>query len=242
LDSRVGDGDVPGPEEEDCKGHVPLLAAESEKRNFLSGYLSAPEKPLKESGSLGEKDAEQAREIVGEIWCAAARIEAVIRKMMDFSKPRAPRMELADLNVAIKDALDFYAISLPKSGIVLDRSRLEPVPKCRADSQMVVQVLLNLLINASQAMEKTPGDRIIRVASRVAGRRIVISVADTGPGIAQPLRDEIFDPFFTTRLDGYGIGLSFSRRVAEDHGGSLTVTQGEWGGAEFRIELPCPTQ
>jgi signal transduction histidine kinase len=76
------------------------------------------------------------------------------------------------------------------------------------------------------------------VSSAVREGRILIRVSDSGPGIPPAIRERIFDPFYTTRKDGYGIGLSFSRKVIEDHGGTLTADASEWGGAEFRIELP----
>jgi signal transduction histidine kinase len=70
------------------------------------------------------------------------------------------------------------------------------------------------------------------------GNQVLISVADTGPGIPLSLRDKIFDPFYTTKSNGSGIGLSLCHRIIADHGGSLSVTNSKWGGAEFRIEIP----
>jgi signal transduction histidine kinase len=107
-----------------------------------------------------------------------------------------------------------------------------------ADSSLIVQVVMNLIANAVQAMESIQGPRIIGLSSTVQDGRIVICVSDSGPGIPQALREKIFDPFYTTRKEGYGIGLSFSHRVISDHGGGLKVDTSRWGGAEFRIELP----
>jgi signal transduction histidine kinase len=82
----------------------------------------------------------------------------------------------------------------------------------------------------------------MEVSSGVQDRRIVIRVSDSGPGVPPAIREKIFDPFYTTRKDGYGIGLSFSRRVISDHGGTLKVDTSRWGGAEFRIELPVEAE
>jgi two-component system sensor kinase FixL len=101
---------------------------------------------------------------------------------------------------------------------------------------------MNLIANAAQAMENAAAPKTIEVSSVVEERSIVIRVADSGPGVPQEIRDKIFDPFYTTRKDGYGIGLSFCRRVIEDHGGVLKVGHSRMGGAEFRIELPLNPQ
>jgi C4-dicarboxylate-specific signal transduction histidine kinase len=99
-------------------------------------------------------------------------------------------------------------------------------------------MVLNLLNNAAGAMKTMAEGKKIVVTSSVAGDGIIITVSDSGPGIAPEIRGKIFDPFFTTKSDGTGIGLSISHRIATDHGGSLTVSDSDLGGAEFRIEIP----
>jgi PAS domain S-box-containing protein len=221
-------------------GHVAAGMAH-EIRNPLSGiniYLSALEKLHEDAESLGAEGREQAAGMVRKIQDASERIESVIRKVMDFVRPSAMRPDAADIALAIEDAIDFTAVALRKRGITLDRSCLENLPKCAADRSLIMQVMMNLITNAAQALERTQGPKIIGVSSAVRDGRIVIRVSDSGPGVLPAQRDKIFDPFFTTRKDGYGIGLSFSRRVIADHQGLLTVDVSRWGGAEFRIELP----
>jgi PAS domain S-box-containing protein len=221
-------------------GHVAAGMAH-EIRNPLSGiniYLSALEKLHEDAESLGAEGREQAAGMVRKIQDASERIESVIRKVMDFVRPSAMRPDAADIALAIEDAIDFTAVALRKRGITLDRSCLENLPKCAADRSLIMQVMMNLITNAAQALERTQGPKIIGVSSAVRDGRIVIRVSDSGPGVLPAQRDKIFDPFFTTRKDGYGIGLSFSRRVIADHHGLLTVDVSRWGGAEFRIELP----
>jgi signal transduction histidine kinase len=157
---------------------------------------------------------------------------------MDFVRPSAMRTGPSDINLAIGNAIDFTAVTLRKRGITLDRSHLESLPTCNADHPLITQVVMNLIANAAQAMEDAQGPRIMEVSSGVQDRRIIICVSDSGPGVPPAMRDKIFDPFYTTRKDGYGIGLSFSRRVISDHGGTLKVDTSRWGGAEFRIEIP----
>jgi signal transduction histidine kinase len=113
------------------------------------------------------------------------------------------------------------------------------MPKCPADTDLITQVVMNLFSNAAQAMERTVSPKTIKVSSVVENGSIVIRVADSGPGVPHAIREKIFDPFYTTRKDGYGIGLSFCRRVIEDHGGQLKVSHSYLGGAEFSIQLPA---
>ena len=225
-------------------GHVAAGIAH-EIRNPLSGiniHLSALEKTIEDDGGLGGEAREQAERIFAQIKSASERIESVIRKVMDFSRTRAPRLGRVDINAAIEEAIDFSMTFLRKRGITLDRSRIAVVPKCPADSSLITQVVMNLITNAAQAMENAPGHKVIEVSSGVLDGRIFICVSDSGLGVPLAIREKIFDPFYTTRREGYGIGLSFSRRVIAEHEGILTVGDGRLGGAEFRIELPLNEQ
>jgi signal transduction histidine kinase len=221
-------------------GHVATGIAH-EIRNPLSGiniHLSALEKLLEDSDSPASWRGEEVKEILEQIQSASERIESIVKKVLDFARPSPPRLEIADLNRAIEDAVDFSRTTFRKSGITLDRSGITALPMSYADSSLIVQVVMNLIANAVQAMEGTRGPRIIGLSSAVQDGRIVICVSDSGPGIPSAMREKIFDPFYTTRKEGYGIGLSFSHRVISDHGGGLKVDTSRWGGAEFRIELP----
>ena len=222
-------------------GHMAASMAH-EIRNPLSGiniYLSALQNIIEEADNVDAGVREPAEGIIRRIHAASMRIESVIKKVMDFSRPASMRAESKDINQAIENAIDFTATHLRRGGITLDRSRLETLPPCRADSSLITQVVMNLITNAAQAMEDKEDRKLIDLSSAVEQGRIVIRVSDSGPGIPPAMRDKIFDPFYTTRKDGYGIGLSFSRRVIADHGGVLTVGLSQWGGAEFRIELPA---
>jgi PAS domain S-box-containing protein len=221
-------------------GHVATGIAH-EIRNPLSGiniHLSALEKLREDAGGPAPWRGQEEKEILEQIRSASERIESIVKKVLDFARPSPPRLEFADLNRAIEDAVGFSRTTFRKSRITLDRSGITALPMSYADSSLILQVVMNLIANAAQAMEGTQGQRIIGVSSAVEGGKIVICVSDSGPGVPPALREKIFDPFYTTRKEGYGIGLSFSHRVVSDHGGSLKVDTSGWGGAEFRIELP----
>ncbi len=125
------------------------------------------------------------------------------------------------------------------------RSRSISRPSCRtirADVDQLQQVLVNLIVNAKQALEEVQGRRRIAIAAKVAGEpaQIVVTVSDNGPGVPPDIRSRIFDPFFTTKPQGVGtgIGLAVSRGLVEAHGGTLTVTPANGAGASFEMRLP----
>jgi two-component system NtrC family sensor kinase len=119
------------------------------------------------------------------------------------------------------------------------------IPPVLADADQLHQVLLNLIVNAQQALQDRAGLRRIRVASRydADARGVRIAVADNGPGIPEHLRARVFEPYFTTKATslGTGVGLAVSHGIIEAHGGTLTLDCPEMGGAVFTITLPvCP--
>jgi signal transduction histidine kinase len=147
-------------------------------------------------------------------------------------------MGIVNLNDPIVEAIRMTSSTLRKRGISVSTNLDPDLPKCRADAGLIEQVLVNLITNAFQAMERLEGPKYLEIASAALDGRIVIRVSDSGPGVPPHIRMKIFDPFFTTRKEGSGIGLSFSHRIVADHDGMLLVNTSKWGGAEFRIELP----
>ncbi|MCA6217146.1 PAS domain S-box protein [Ideonella sp. B7] len=113
------------------------------------------------------------------------------------------------------------------------------LPALLADRVLAEQLLLNLVLNALQALDgQPPARRRIELSARVAGGRLVFSVADHGPGIAPEHAQRLFDPFFTTKADGLGLGLKICRSIAEAHGGALSWHPRPGGGAVFEFSLP----
>lgn len=207
-----------------------------EIRNPLSGinmYLSALENKI----ATGEGPEIEA--IVAKAQAASAKIEAVIKRVLDFSRPSAPKVSLLNLNQVVKNVMELSAVTLRKSGVSLEVSLAQDLPLVHADGQLLEQVLLNLVTNAVQALSEIQGDKKIGLTTSLERDRIIIKVADNGPGVPLQIRERIFDPFFTGRRDGFGIGLSLCHRIVSDHGGKLSVNTSEWGGAEFHMELPA---
>ncbi|MEE4262056.1 MAG: PAS domain-containing protein, partial [Desulfobacteraceae bacterium] len=212
-----------------------------EIRNPLTGintYLYTIE-DLCESDRLGPEDIEIIRQIVTQIQVASNKIESVIKRVMDFSKPGAPKMVRTNINDALQEAVSLSAVTLRKSGVKIEKSLDPRLPECYADPHLIEQVVLNLITNAARAMENsTNGNKQVEVKSSAENNTLCIRVADAGPGVPLELRDKIFDPFFTTKEDGSGIGLNIAQRIVADHNGSISLSTSRWGGAEFKIELP----
>lgn len=207
-----------------------------EIRNPLSGiniYLANLEKILEKGEGL-----EKGKEILRQIQSASNKIESVVRRVMDFSKPNEPKYVLTDINQLIEKSIDLSSVTLRRSRITLDKALAENLPPCRADPQLIEQVILNLIANSVEAMKNIEGARKIEVASSIEGNHILITVSDSGPGVPRHLRKKVFDPFFTTKKGSSGIGLSISYRIITDHGGCLSVSTSRWGGAEFKVEIP----
>jgi signal transduction histidine kinase len=190
------------------------------------------------STGLEPEIREKIRLILEQMNSAGTKIASVVQRIMDFSKPAPPRMGIVNLNEPIVEAIRLTSSTLRKRGITVCKELAPDLPKCRADAGLIEQVLVNLITNAFQAMERFEGPKYLEIASAALDGRIVIRVSDSGPGVPPSIRMKIFDPFFTTRKEGSGIGLSFSHRIIADHDGVLLVTTSKWGGAEFRIELP----
>ncbi len=213
-----------------------------EIRNPLSGlniYLSMLEKIVAEGEGLDAGTRELAATIMAQLRSASGKIASVIGRVMDFTKPRPPRFTAVDVNPAVEEAFALSKTLLAKKRVHVTTALGLELPPVLADLPMIEQVLLNLVTNAAQAMEKTEGAREIRISTFRDGDAVVISVADSGPGVPAEIREKIFDPYFTTRSDGSGIGLTICQRIVADHRGTLTVGRAALGGAEFRVVLPA---
>ena len=212
-----------------------------EIRNPLTGintYLYTIE-DLCESDRLGLEDVQVIRQILTQIQVASNKIESVIKRVMDFSKPGAPKMVRTNINKPLEEAIELSAVTMRKTGIKIEKSLAPNLPQCYADPHLIEQVVLNLITNAARAMEKsTNGNKRVEIKSSAKNNTLYIQVADAGPGVPSELREKIFDPFFTTKDDGSGIGLNIAQRIVADHNGSISLGSSKWGGAEFKIELP----
>ena len=211
-----------------------------EIRNPLTGintYLYTIE-DFCDADRLGSEEMEVIRQIITQIQVASNKIESVIKRVMDFSKPGAPKMVRTNINESLEEAIKLSSVTMRKNDVRIEKSLAAKLPKCYADPHLIEQVVLNLITNAAKAMETSNGNKRVEIKSSAKNNTLCIQVADSGPGVPVELREKIFDPFFTTKDDGSGIGLNIAQRIVADHNGSITLDSSRWGGAEFKIELP----
>jgi PAS domain S-box-containing protein len=207
-----------------------------EIRNPLSGiniYLNAMEK-IYDKG----ENTEKIKRIIQQIQNASNKIDSIIKRLMDFSKPVEPNSRLIDFNHYVEETLKFYDDILKKKEIQVIKCLADNLPFCFADPQLIEQLILNLVINAVEAMKDMNGNKKIKITSSREKDRIVLSVSDSGPGVPPEIRSSIFEPFYTTKDNSTGIGLSIVHRIVTDHCGKLSVCESDWGGAEFKVDIP----
>ncbi|RYH11392.1 sensor histidine kinase [Tropicimonas sp. IMCC6043] len=227
------------------------LAFQSEKMSALGELLASVAHELNNPLSvvvgnatmLGEEDlGESARKRVEKLGAAADRCVRIVRTFLSMARERPLTLSSASLSELVETALDAYQSHSDGSGTTIEVTLPPDLPPVSVDEVQIVQVLLNLLTNAEQAMaEAGVGDRIRISAARVTGSGLVrMTVRDNGPGIPSEIRGRIFDPLFTTKSKGKGtgVGLAFCHRVISAHGGTIQLDRTAQNGAGFLIDLP----
>jgi PAS domain S-box-containing protein len=166
------------------------------------------------------------------------RIAQIVRDMLRFSRVPEDGTQALDVNDVVREALRLAA--LDRSHVVRVRERLaDGLPQVVGSSNRLVQVLLNLLLNANQALAGRDG-ALVEAETEWDGRHVLVRVRDNGPGIPEDQLERIFDPFFTTRdpSEGTGLGLSIAFDIVREHGGKLGVESTPGDGACFTMRLP----
>ncbi|HEX9049987.1 MAG TPA: GAF domain-containing protein [Anaeromyxobacter sp.] len=176
-------------------------------------------------------DAKMLLEIVEE---EADRLNRIVGDLLDFARPATPELRGEPLERVVEDALA-AALAQHPPGVEVLRELDPSLPPVRMDARLVRQAVLNVLVNAVQAMPE--GGRLT-VRSRADGDEAVLEVEDTGGGIPDEVRARIFEPFFTTKASGTGLGLAVVRRIVEGHGGTVVVRSRAGEGTVFGLRLP----
>lgn len=167
--------------------------------------------------------------------CLHAR--EVIQKLLTFAHQMPPSMAALDLNQIVHDGLYFLESRCAKADIELVRQLDPDLPVIRADATQLHQVLINLVVNAIQAM---PSGGKLAIRTWREGDRVHLTVSDTGVGMSDDVKKNIFTPFFTTKDvdEGTGLGLAVVHGIVTSHGGTITVTSQLGNGTTFDVELP----
>jgi C4-dicarboxylate-specific signal transduction histidine kinase len=185
-------------------------------------------------------DLEEVRAILADIRKDDQRAGEVIDRMRLQLKQHEVEHSLLDLNLLTGEVLELVSPEADSRKIWLTLETGSSHPPVRGDRVQLQQVLLNLLLNAMDAVnDSAPDGRRVMVRIQTAGPQVEVAVSDTGHGIPEDKLARVFDPFFTTKPDGLGMGLAISRDVIEAHGGRLWAKNNEAGGATFTITLPA---
>lgn len=170
------------------------------------------------------------------------RLDRLLRSFLDFARPAEVQRRAIELGPILEQKLGLLAARIASQGIAIQFEQpTEPIV-LEADAGHLRQLLLNLLLNALDAVPRGGWVRVRiareEAAGGIAGPCVRIEVADSGPGLPPGLGDRIFDPFVTTKSTGLGLGLSICRRIVEAHGGAITAANLPEGGASFTVQLP----
>jgi PAS domain S-box-containing protein len=170
----------------------------------------------------------------------AGRAGQIVRNLLSFVRRSAPDRVVADLNDVVRSVVELRGYHLQQRNITLSTELLRSPVHVLVNREEIQQVVLNLVLNAEQAMLSAGRGSTITIRCFSDGGSHLVEVADDGPGVSAEMRGRIFEPFFTTKDvgEGTGLGLSISHGIASAHGGSLTLCQ-DRPGACFRLMLPA---
>lgn len=207
-----------------------LAGVAHEVRNPLAGIRSTAQ--LWQRG-IGPDD-----ESIGGVVAEVDRLDALVGRLLHFSRADAVKRPPGDLNAVVAEAARLAAPAAEGQGVRVELDLQRGIPPARMAAPSVLQVLRNLTSNAVQAM---PKGGVLRLSTRydAATGSVEAAVRDTGPGLSDEARRHLFEPFFTTRPEGTGLGLAIAREIALAHGGDLSTAPPEiYTGAVFVLRLP----
>lgn len=188
----------------------------------------------------GPVNAPEMLAAVEKISYLAARAGKVIARLRNLVRRRPPHRSTVDLNELVREVVALVALETRRGHVRVHLELAEALPVVLVDRIQIEQVILNLALNATEAMSQVPaGERELTLqTSWLPGNLVEVSVRDRGCGIAPEISPQIFDPFFTTKTDGMGMGLAISRSMIEGHGGRLWVIPNPDRGVTFHFTLP----
>jgi C4-dicarboxylate-specific signal transduction histidine kinase len=188
-------------------------------------------------------DLETARQALAQIVQDGTRAGDIVDRIRALMKKAPSRKERLDINEAIREVIELTRGEALKNGVSVQTKLAEHLPLIQGDQVQLRQVMLNLIINAVEAMSRHAAgarDLLIRTAKTKSGGALV-TVRDSGPGVDPANLERIFDAFFSTKADGLGMGLSICRAIIQAHGGRLSATRGAARGTILRFTLPAAT-
>ena len=226
--------------------HAARVATLGELTASIAHEVNQPLAAIVTSGEAGlrwlrrdvpnlEEVAAAISRVVGE----GRRASEIVTRIRAFLKKKPAQQDMLQIAEIIEEAALLVERELSKDNIALTIETEPDLPPVRGDRIQLQQVLVNLMVNAGQAMAEQSGPRIVMVRTgRTESGGLAVTVQDTGPGIAPNDLQRLFEPFFTTKQGGMGMGLAICRTTVEAHGGQLSAERAPGSGATFRLTLP----
>jgi signal transduction histidine kinase len=217
------------------------LAALGEMAAGLAHEIRNPLGGIQLYASLLAKDVADrpaSHELVTKISAGVKRLECLVAQVLGFSREMRANLAEMDLGEVVEQTVELASAAAARKGIRINVDGKRPIA-ILADAVLVGQALLNLLLNAIEAMD-APRAIDVKYSPPPVGsdaKQFHLSVRDRGPGIPSNILDRIFNPFFTTKDSGTGLGLAIVHRVVEAHEGTITATNDAGGGAKFEIRI-----
>ena len=227
--------------------HLSRVALMGEMSASIAHELNQPLAGILSNAAAGQRfidrgdvDLGEVRELLGDIISDGRRASDVVRGIRGMVKKEQIARRSVDLNEVVMDTVRMASPDALLHSCQLETSLDANLPAVDGDPIQLQQVLLNLVINAFDAMRDTPvSNRRVAIATQPNEDGTVrISVRDYGLGISEEMRDRLFDPFFSTKTEGLGMGLAIVRSIIESHGGTITAENADGGGARFEFVLP----
>ncbi len=185
-------------------------------------------------------DLASVRDCIERIERDIRRAGAIIQRLPSLLADSPQAYSAVDFNLVVEQALDVLDHTLAQAGVVVIKALQPDLPRVSGDVVQLEQVLINLFTNAIEAMRSTAsGARTLMVNTSFGDGQLVVTVRDTGPGVAPQAIERLFEPRFTTKSDGAGLGLCLARSIVEAHGGRLWATCGDPAGGCFSFTLRC---
>jgi len=212
-----------------------LAGVAHELNNPLTAILGASEL-LRDRGGVDENTRRQ----LDMTHRQARRAARIVQNLLEFSRPAAPQKKGLDLNAIVDRTLQLHEHSLKRNQVEVDFRQCPGMPGIIGDSNQLMQVFLNLISNAEQAIREVRPSGRIQIRLGQSGKRLFATVQDDGVGIRPEVLAKIFDPFFTTKRPGggTGLGLSICMSIVREHGGDIEAESLPAGGAAFTVYLP----
>jgi signal transduction histidine kinase/ligand-binding sensor domain-containing protein len=227
--------------------HLGRVASMSELSGSLAHELNQPLTAILSNAQAAKRfmdqdppDFEEVREILNDIVNEDRRAGEVIRRMRGMLKKGETVMEVLPLNVLTEEVLGMIRSDLVAKNISVTADLAPALPPVCGDRIQLQQVILNLLVNACDAMTDTPSEnRMLTIFSSAGDGGVLLAIRDQGHGLGAGAEEKVFAPFYTTKSGGLGMGLAICRSILHAHGGRLTAQNHSGGGAVFRVELPA---